>query len=425
MSNPLSALDMLSSIALSEYSNISSNNVSGFNTPRDGAEEHSENHHNVTRQFRSPSMHAKELNEHDFHRALSHPVTHSTDNAHQLLRIKRDYDGNHVSVATGQLLVPPGTPIDSLNHVPMKAYIASPHPNSAVTTPLRPTFHKQGVNIMGSNGTMMVHGVGAGAQGNISSTDAHSSSWLQQPLLPPPPPPSSSLPFQYNPNQYPPVSVPGSLRISSTTGVIHRESPYTSRSSSIQQQPSSHLISNGGNNNNSTTPREPSKLMTYLERTRRALPTSGTFPGFTVNPHTPSVVPASPILGDRPSRSLTIPIPSTSTSCYRDGGGAMSGGSIQSGATSPMSCMSVESHDTFQSVVTRDRNLSVESIGSFDNRSTDSGQNPDLLNSIQQMRIRRLKMTTTPGGVSGGPTTVSSTMGRPIGQEGRDRGVSM
>ena len=58
---------------------------------------------------------------------------------------------------------------------------------------------------MGSNGTMMVHGVGAGAQGNISSTDAHSSSWLQQPLLPPPPPPSSSLPFQYNPNQYPPV----------------------------------------------------------------------------------------------------------------------------------------------------------------------------------------------------------------------------
>ena len=49
-------------------------------------------------------------------------------------------------------------------------------------------------------------------------------------------------------------------------------------------------------------------------------------------------------------------------------------------------------------VVTRDRNLSVESIGSFENRSTDgqsyiNGQNPDLLNSIQQMRIRRLKLT--------------------------------
>ena len=58
-------------------------------------------------------------------------------------------------------------------------------------------------------------------------------------------------------------------------------------------------------------------------------------------------------------------------------------------------------------VVTRDRNLSVESIGSFDNRSMDgqgqssssiNGQNPDLLNSIQQMRIRRLKMTTTTPG---------------------------
>ena len=31
------------------------------------------------------------------------------------------------------------------------------------------------------------------------------------------------------------------------------------------------------------------------------------------------------------------------------GGCAMSSGSLQSGATSPMSCMSVESHDTFQS----------------------------------------------------------------------------
>ena len=136
MSNPLSALDMLSTIALmSEHSNLSSNNVSGFCTPRDNEEHDSENHYNVTRQFRSPSMHAKELNEHDFHRALGNPaVIHPADHpSHQLHhhRVKRDHDGNQVSVATGHLLVPPGTPVI----------------NSAVTTPLRPIFHKQGTLI--------------------------------------------------------------------------------------------------------------------------------------------------------------------------------------------------------------------------------------------------------------------------------------
>ena len=142
-SHPLSALDMLSTIALSEYSNLSSNNVSGFCTPRE-CEEHENNLHNVTRQFRSPSMHAKELHEHDFHRALNHPMTHSIDHTSSpLLRIKRDHDGNHVSVATGQLVVPsPGTPMETTEHISMKAYIPSPPPNSAVSTPLRPTFHK-------------------------------------------------------------------------------------------------------------------------------------------------------------------------------------------------------------------------------------------------------------------------------------------
>ena len=51
--------------------------------------------------------------------------------------------------------------------------------------------------------------------------------------------------------------------------MIHRDSPYASRPPK-QQPPSSHVSSSGG-----TTPREPSKLMTYLERTRRAVPTPG------------------------------------------------------------------------------------------------------------------------------------------------------
>lgn len=143
MSNPLSALEMLSTIALSEYSNLSSNNVSGFCTPRE-CEEHENNLHNVTRQFRSPCMHAKELQEHDFHRALSQP--HSIDHpSSQIHRIKRDHDGNHVSIVTGQHV---GTQMETTEHVSMKAYIPSPPPNSAISTPLRPTFHKGNVEIL-------------------------------------------------------------------------------------------------------------------------------------------------------------------------------------------------------------------------------------------------------------------------------------